>query len=62
MWFLASCEHVHERLSALDEGDLGLVERLRLRGHLAMCRACARIQRGLRTTRTALADLRQDSA
>ncbi len=62
MWFLASCEHVRERLSALDEGDLGLVERLRLRGHLAMCRVCARVQRGLRATRSALADLRGDPA
>ncbi len=62
MWFLASCEHVHERLSALEEGDLGLAERLRLRGHLAMCRACVRVQRGLRATRSVLADLRDDSA
>lgn len=60
MWFLASCEQVRERLSALDEGDLGTVERLRVRGHLAMCRVCARVLRGLRTTRVALGTLRDD--
>ena len=38
------------------------LERLGLRGHLAICRTCARVQRGLRATRSALADLRDDSA
>ncbi len=60
MWFLASCEQVRERLSALDEGDLGTVERIRVRGHLAMCRVCACVLRGLRVTREALGTLRDD--
>ncbi len=62
MWFLASCEHVEDRLSALDEGDLGVFERARVRGHLAMCRACGRVVRGLRATRRALESLRDDVA
>ncbi len=60
MWFLASCEHVRERLSALDEGDLRPFERMRVRSHLAMCRVCARVRRGLRVTREALGTLRDD--
>jgi anti-sigma factor RsiW len=62
MWFLASCEHVRERLSALEDGELGTLERMRIQGHLAICRACARVQRGLRATRDALALLRDDVA
>jgi predicted anti-sigma-YlaC factor YlaD len=62
VWFLASCEHVQERLSALDDGELGRIESLRVRGHLAMCRACARVRRGLRVTRDALELLRDDAA
>lgn len=62
MWFLASCEHVQERLSDLEDGELGRLDALRVRGHLAMCRACARVRRGLRATRDALETLRDDAA
>ena len=62
MWVFAHCEHVREQLSALDEGDLGVLERLRIRGHLAMCRTCASISKGLRATRDALTYLRDDTA
>jgi len=33
---------------------------MRVRGHLAMCRVCARVLRGLRVTREALGPLRDD--
>ncbi len=62
MWFLASCEHVEDRLSALDDGDLGMFERVRVRSHLAICRACSHVLRGLRATRLALESLRNDVA
>ncbi len=62
MWLFAHCEHVQEQLSALDEGDLGILERLRIRSHLAMCRTCAPIYKGLRATREALTYLRDDTA
>lgn len=62
MWFLASCEHVQDRLSALADGELGGVERLRVRGHLAVCRTCAAVARGLARTRAALSGLRDDEA
>lgn len=62
IWFLASCEHVKDQLSALDEGELGVIERARIRGHLAMCRACKRVLRDLRATGRALASLRDDVA
>ena len=62
MWLFAHCKHVQERLSALDEGDLGVLERLRIRSHLAMCHTCAPIHNGLRATRQALTYLRDDTA
>lgn len=62
IWFLASCEHVEDQLSALDEDELGVIERARIRGHLAMCRACKRVLRDLRATGRALASLRDDVA
>ena len=62
MWFLASCDHVRERLSAFEDGELGIFERLRVRAHLSMCRACARVYRGLLTTLVALETLRHDTS
>ena len=39
-----------------------MFERARVRGHLAMCRACSGVLRGLRATRQALESLRDDAA
>ncbi len=60
MWFLASCEHVQDRLSDLADGELHGIERIRLRGHLVMCRACGGVARGLAATRAALGTLRDE--
>jgi predicted anti-sigma-YlaC factor YlaD len=35
-----SCKQVAERASALIDGELGLMDRLQLRLHLAMCKGC----------------------
>lgn len=61
MWFLISCGQVREQLSALDDGELRPLERLRIRGHLVICRRCASVRRGLRATRVALASLRDET-
>lgn len=37
---MLSCKQVAERASALIDGELGLMDRLQLRLHLAMCRGC----------------------
>lgn len=37
---MLSCKEVAERASALIDGELGLMDRLQLRLHLAMCKGC----------------------
>lgn len=48
---MLSCKDVSERADALIDGDLGPVERLQMRFHLAICAGCRRFMRQLRQTR-----------
>lgn len=46
-----SCREVAERASLLVDGELGLLQRLKMRMHLAMCRACTTFVGQIRITR-----------
>jgi anti-sigma factor RsiW len=59
---LLNCREVTARASRLLDGDLGLVERLQMRMHLAMCEHCRRFVRQLRTLVDALAVRHQSLA
>ena len=51
------CQEASARLSALVDGELGLLDRLRIRLHLASCPPCARAARQLAATLSALGRL-----
>lgn len=48
---MLSCKEVANRASALIDGELGVVERLQLQLHLALCKGCAAFIGQMRTTR-----------
>ncbi|GHD98500.1 hypothetical protein U879_00055 [Defluviimonas sp. 20V17] len=48
---MLSCKEVTERASALIDGELGPLQTLRMRLHLAMCHGCAHFLAQMRATR-----------
>jgi predicted anti-sigma-YlaC factor YlaD len=55
---MLDCKEVSRLLSDRLDRRLGLGERMRLRMHLAMCRACSRVEHQLEFLRSALSALR----
>lgn len=47
---MLTCKEVAERASALIDGEIGMVERLQLQLHLALCKGCGAFVGQLRTT------------
>jgi len=54
-----TCQQVTERASELIDGNLGLVERVALRAHIAICRNCQVYLAQLRRTIDALRGLEE---
>ena len=54
---MPSCKEVSEILSERLDGRLGLMERLGLRLHLAMCKACARVEKQFQLLRNGMLEL-----
>lgn len=48
---MLSCKEVAERASALIDGELGMLDLLQMRLHLAMCKGCGSFIRQMRVTR-----------
>lgn len=48
---MLTCREVAERSSALIDGELGVIEALQMRLHLAMCRGCGAFIDQMRTSR-----------
>jgi hypothetical protein len=49
-----SCKEVVELLVAREDRSLGLIDRVALRVHLAMCKACPRFERQMLTMRNGM--------
>jgi hypothetical protein len=56
---LFSCKDVSHILSEMQERDLSITERWRLRWHLAVCDACAAFEKQMRFLREAMRVYRQ---
>ena len=54
---MPSCKEVSELLSERLDGKLGLMDQLGLRLHLAMCKACARVERQFQLLRNGMLEL-----
>lgn len=54
---MLSCREVSRLLSDQLDRKLRLTERIRLRIHLAMCKACSRVEGQLSFLRTAMSEL-----
>ena len=54
---MPSCKKVSELLSERLDGKLGLIDHVGLRFHLAMCKACARVERQFRLLRSGMLEL-----
>jgi predicted anti-sigma-YlaC factor YlaD len=50
-----SCKEVAVLLSRAVDGELSLLERMKLRAHLALCGSCRQVLRQFKTLRTAIA-------
>lgn len=54
---MLSCKDISKLLSDRLDRELGFMERVRLRMHLAMCTGCSRVERQLGFLREALSGL-----
>lgn len=54
---MLTCKQITELVTAYAEGQLGLLDRLRFRLHIGMCRDCKTYVRQLRATAKALGKL-----
>jgi anti-sigma factor RsiW len=54
---MLTCKEITELVTAYAEGQLGLMDRLRFRMHIAMCTRCRTYVRQLRATAKALGKL-----
>ena len=53
-----SCKDASRLISQLQDGDISLPERLRIRLHLLLCDACTRFEQQVRFLRAALRNYR----
>ncbi|HEY6104663.1 MAG TPA: zf-HC2 domain-containing protein [Anaeromyxobacteraceae bacterium] len=54
---MMTCKQITELVTAYAEGQLGLMDRIRFRLHIGMCRHCRRYVRQLKATAKALGKL-----